>query len=102
MLEPLRRPENAQIVQALRLSEYHLSHPLCSAKSLNSLLRNALSLFEMRFDIHRARVREGGKQVQHTYWRFDEEREARIVALLDRASPRVLDEPPLPLFLERS
>lgn len=102
VLEPLRRPENAQIVQALRLSESHLSHPLCSSRSLHSLLRNTLSLFEMRFDIRRARVREGGKQIQHTYWRFDEEREARIAALLSRDAPRVLDEPPLPLFLERT
>lgn len=102
VLEPLRRPEHAQVVQALRLTESHLAHPLCSAKSLNSLLRNALSLFEMRFEVRRARVREGGKQVQHTYWRYDKEREVQVVALLDPEAPSVVGDPPLPLFLQRS
>ena len=97
VMVPLRRPENAHLVAALRLTDAHLAHPIRSGKSLGTLLRNTLALFEMRYTVLRGRERANGRQRTVTRWRYDHVREDLVRAMLAGEAPEV---PPLPLFLE--
>lgn len=97
VMVPLRRPENAWLVAALRLTDTHLRGPLSSAKSLHTLLRNTLSLFEMDIDVMRQRERREGKQKTITHWMFDQSRCERVRTLL---GGHPTERPLKPLFLD--
>lgn len=90
-LLPLRRPENGHLITALRPTDVVLARPCTSPKSLAVLLRNALALFDMRFEVRK----EVRRRHKHTYWRFDFEREEQLNALLEDPEVNTTDLRPL-------
>lgn len=90
-MKPLRLPENGHMITALRPTDVLLARPCTSPKSLAVLLRNALALFDMRFEVRK----EVRRRHKHTYWRFDFDREEKLNALLEDPDVNTTDLQPL-------